>query len=121
TVDEMARKAIRILTDAAPAELEPALAASGGRVPWSRTLSSWEEEIVDAVRARRSNSHDLAGPAASVVLVDVTNASVDPANSGVMRVTRQLCSQLQGRKDLRLVFARWDVGAHTCRLLEPWQ
>lgn len=117
--DEMARKAIRLLTGSAPAELEPALLASSTRLPWSQTLGAWEDEIADAVRQRQAG--DSIPPPAQVLLVDVTNAAVDPANSGVMRVTRQLCERLQRRPDLRLVFARWDAGARTYRLLEPWQ
>ena len=42
------------------------------------------------------------------VLVDVTNAGVDEANSGVMRVTRRLLAELQKLDEINLVFIRWN-------------
>jgi len=125
STEEMARKAIRLLTGSAPAELAPAIAASAARVPWATTLTTWEAEIADAVRARRPGSGPAlthgGGTAPRTILVDVTNAAVDPANSGVMRVTRLLCARLQRQPQLRLVFARWDAWARTYRLLDPHQ
>ena len=56
-----------------------------------------------------------AGP--KTVLVDVTNASVDTANSGVMRVTRRLLGELQKLGNMNLIFIRWNGEHETYELL----
>lgn len=116
SVEDMIRKTIRILTDLAPTELMTALERSHHKFPWQRTLTQWEEEILSAVAHHRSGKPE-DDPAPRIILADVTNASIDPANSGVMRVTRQLFSCLQKQENLKLVFVRWDSCAHTYRLL----
>jgi glycosyltransferase involved in cell wall biosynthesis len=122
TAAEMARKAVRILAGAAPEGLTQALAASGGRLPWSSTFAAWEEEIVGAVQARRSGvgalSAPLSAPAPQLVLVDVTRMA---AEAGAMPGLRQLCAVLQERTDVRLVFAHWDAAAQAYRLLDAAQ
>ena len=121
SAEEMADKAIRLLTRLAPDEALRAVAASGGRHRWAETLGAWEAEIVDAAGAGRSVSNFAIAKAVRTVLVDVTNAAVDPANSGVMRVTRTLCARLQKNPALRLAFARWDAGSRAYRLLDASQ
>lgn len=48
------------------------------------------------------------------LIVDVTNSTRDPANSGVIRVTRCLCRELQRYADL--IFVVWDQKAN-CHVL----
>lgn len=48
----------------------------------------------------------MAGKRDIRIIVDVTNASKDPANSGVIRVTRRLCRELQWFVDP--LFVTWD-------------
>ncbi|HEY5302240.1 MAG TPA: glycosyltransferase [Acetobacteraceae bacterium] len=120
---EMADKAIRLLTKLAPAEVLAAVASSGGRHRWSDTMRAWEQEIADAADARRRVTPRIKATveAPRTVLVDVTNAAVDAANSGVMRVTRTLCGHLQKDPRLKLAFARWEAGSRTYRLLDGGQ
>ncbi len=81
------------------------------RRPWELTLSAWESEIVNLVSQRQTVVEQVSVEERSerrIVLVDVTNASLDPANPGVIRVVRRLCSELQGDDRLELVFAGWN-------------
>jgi hypothetical protein len=50
-----------------------------------------------------------AAPARRVLLVDCTNAAIDPANPGVIRVTRRLGHALQQDSELLPIFSRWDA------------
>ena len=113
---EMAAKLTRLLTgngvngSGAP-ELLPRFAEFRERRRWEFTLSAWESQIVNSVRERRNGGLQIAAaehPERRIVLVDVTNASLDPANPGVIRVVRRLCSELQYDDRLELVFAAWS-------------
>ncbi|MDD4254486.1 MAG: glycosyltransferase [Methanofollis sp.] len=68
---------------------------------WNRTIEEYDEVIRDLMA-------DGAGREAKslTIIVDVTNAVRDPANSGVIRVTRRMCKELQGYLDP--VFVVWD-------------
>jgi glycosyltransferase involved in cell wall biosynthesis len=59
----------------------------------------------------------VASEAPRLVLVDCTNSSVDPANPGVIRVTRRLCRALQDSAGTMPVFVRWDPDIDGYRLL----
>lgn len=77
-----------------------------------------EKETIDAVHVFRSTfTWEACANAlldefqkimikSSVVLIDVTNACHDTANSGVMRVTRKVAHYLQ--QELNTVFVLWD-------------
>ncbi len=124
TLNEMADKAVRLLTRLAPVQVVEAVAKSRERHLWINTLRAWEEEIVGAMEARHHSFPRVFGTMAKsqqTVLIDVTNGSIDPANSGVMRVTRTLCAHLQQQAHLRPIFARWDAWHRTYRLLDRHQ
>ncbi|MFC7738552.1 glycosyltransferase family 4 protein [Roseomonas sp. GCM10028921] len=124
TLDEMADKTVRLLTGLAPPQVGAAVAASGERHLWENTLRAWEEEIISAAEARQHPPQRVPASTSRswrTVLIDVTNAAVDPANSGVMRVTRTLCAHLQQQEHVRPAFARWDASHRTYRLLDGHQ
>ncbi len=62
---------------------------------WERVVKDYEDIFLG-----------LAEKKPLSIIVDVTNASRDPANSGVVRVTRRLGRDLQGR--LSPIFVVWD-------------
>lgn len=54
------------------------------------------------------------------MVVDVSQACCDTANSGVMRVTRRLCHHLQNCTNLEIVFSVWDSNLEAyCLPYEP--
>ncbi|WP_334820188.1 glycosyltransferase [Nostoc sp.] len=68
---------------------------------WETVIKKYCDYFENSVQTtqERSSNHPL-------LIVDVTNSCRDPANSGVIRVTRQLCRTLQNYYDL--VFVVWD-------------
>jgi glycosyltransferase involved in cell wall biosynthesis len=85
------------------------------RRQWQFTLSAWESQILNSVMERQTGVLQVSAekrPERRIVLVDVTNAALDPANPGVIRVVRRLSSELQYDDRLELVFAAWsrDLG-----------
>jgi len=52
-------------------------------------------------------------PVPALLLVDVTNSCRDPANSGVIRVTRRLCHALQNWLDPVFVVWNEELGTYT--------
>lgn len=99
--EQMADKAVRILAapPGSPAFPPEALARFREHFRWDRVF----REFLEALRP-------LTGAAALLghlrVLVDVTNATRDTANSGVIRVTRRLGRELQAIASP--VFVVWD-------------
>lgn len=61
---------------------------------WERVVGKYIDLIGEMGRLRKC------------VLIDVSNAAIDPANSGVIRVNRRLCRELQ--QFLEPVFVMWD-------------
>jgi len=111
---EMTAKLSSLLAGDGAPELLSRFAEFRERRQWQFTLSEWENQIVntaDAVRARCESSWQppvAEYPERRLILIDVTNASLDPANPGVIRVVRRLCSELQHDDRLELVFAAWN-------------
>jgi len=89
---------------------------------WEFTLAAWQEQIVQAASERQAEVAQVSAKSREerrIVLVDVTNASLDPANPGVIRVVRRLCSELQGDDRLELVFAGWNRDQGDYVFLDP--
>jgi glycosyltransferase involved in cell wall biosynthesis len=103
TIIEMATKANAVLTGKGlpQATLQPLYRQFREKFQWSATVQRYDE-LFARLAERSADNHDLA------IFVDVSNASRDPANSGVIRVTRRLCRQLQER--CRPQFVVWDRG-----------
>lgn len=100
TNEEMMGKACAVLRGS-PEACVPADAYEGFRryFRWDRVLEDCQQVIERVVSERQSLR----------VVLDVTCASIDPANTGVIRVTRQLARALQSRADV--CFVRWDDAA----------
>lgn len=94
---EMSAKVIRTLEGKKPFtdnEFDKICADYREIFTWKRCADRMAEEMQQAMLG------------ATVLFVDVTNACHDPANSGVMRVTRKLSRHLQER--MKTVFVLWD-------------
>lgn len=105
TIGEAAEKICRTVTDGAPGDLLDSLALADYRekFTWKRTLADYRAALAETIAAgpRRATPKRL-------LLIDVSNASRDTANSGVIRVTRRLSAELQRRSDIRVFFVFWD-------------
>ncbi|MDM0114691.1 glycosyltransferase [Variovorax sp. J22R133] len=121
--DDMASKAVRILREGWPPHIKVE-----GRLERFRSAFSWRATLIkyDEALARV-----LALPAVPIdvdaqrwleqlprlVIIDCTCSSIDPANPGVIRVTRRLCQALQQIRGIFPVFVRWDPALDYYRLL----
>ncbi|MDE1146827.1 MAG: glycosyltransferase [Azospirillaceae bacterium] len=115
---QMADKAKLLLgTDAERWPERPfrALARYSSRLPWSQTLDAWWREVVTL--AERADAPTPTGR--RLVLVDLSNSCQDPANSGVIRVSRQLTKRLQRHPGLDIVCVRWDRDRYSYSLINP--
>jgi glycosyltransferase involved in cell wall biosynthesis len=112
-IAEMTSKTIAILSSQVPINLETAFSTFRDRFRWERTLVAWETEIAALAsdRSEPGSKTTVWRDPRKIVVVDVTNAALDPANPGVIRVVRRLSAELQQREDLELVFAAWDGDA----------
>jgi glycosyltransferase involved in cell wall biosynthesis len=100
---EMANKAVEVLN-------------GKGLDRTSRTKSSekfhsmftWERATMEMARFLQDVVHNSSKKTSPPVelIIDVTNAARDSANSGVIRVTRRICRELQ--KYVTLLFVIWD-------------
>ncbi len=98
----------RLETPEQPLASPEQLAAYREQTRWVRAGAELEAVLLDVLERRRRTTP------AQVVVMDVTNASRDLANSGVVRVTRRLGRALQ---DLyRVQFVVFDEGAEAYRL-----
>jgi glycosyltransferase involved in cell wall biosynthesis len=97
---DMADKAARILAGTGPGEREmhDARRAFRRHFRWERVADEYEAVLRHLTQARH--------PRRLRILMDVTNAARDTANSGVVRVTRRLARELQPHCDL--VFGIWN-------------
>jgi glycosyltransferase involved in cell wall biosynthesis len=93
---EMASKACALLDGRGLADHErvSALRDFRARFTWTNTVNQLEALL-------QALTYTLPQ-----IVVDVSNAAIDPANSGVIRVTRRLCAELQ--KHCSPIFVIWD-------------
>jgi glycosyltransferase involved in cell wall biosynthesis len=117
--EEMTQKAVQILRRGPPS----AILRLGRydkfreRFRWLQTLNQWACEVEQLGASTKKS----APQGNRQVFVDVTNSSVDPGNSGVIRVTRRLCAHLADRNDIDLAFVAWSREQSTYTLLSPAQ
>jgi glycosyltransferase involved in cell wall biosynthesis len=118
-IAEMTEKALFILRNGLPSHI-----ATEQRFELFRTRFRWGDVIaryaavIERLAAAIPRCAQTA-PARRAVVVDCTNAAVDPANPGVIRVVRRLGQALQQHPDVLPVFARWDRSFGGYRLLTP--
>jgi glycosyltransferase involved in cell wall biosynthesis/cephalosporin hydroxylase len=105
-VADMAAKASEILRGGGPDEdaRRAALDRFRARFRWEAFTSTCASAFADLVAGRPLPA--VAGRRGGVVVVDVTKATRDPGNSGIIRVTRRVCRELQRR--VRVLFVVWD-------------
>ncbi len=113
-IAEAAAKIERTLAGNAPKSLfaPHAIAAFRDQFSWSRTLAAYHAIAEDMVAQRKT-----ARASDKLMLVDVTNASRDTANTGVVRVARRLSAELQRQEAARLVFVHWDAQSGVYRFV----
>ena len=68
---------------------------------WELVVERYEKALFNIIPSRIESA-----PSGIQILIDVTNSAHDPANSGVIRVTRSLCKALQGF--CNPIFVLWD-------------
>ena len=119
-ITEMSAKLVTVLQGNTPLDLAPRFVAFRQRRPWELTLRAWEDQIVDLAAETQVEVRESPYPSQSrrIVLADITNASLDPANPGVIRVTRRLSSELQRHPALEVVFAAWNADSGGYILLD---
>jgi glycosyltransferase involved in cell wall biosynthesis len=107
STEEMTSKAIEVLQwdDELPDWLNEVISAFQIQFTWKETLSRWHGEILSPSDQPYTNP---TGGRRRLVLIDVSNSARDPANSGVIRVTRRLSAGLQEQDDIDVIFVVWN-------------
>ena len=119
SVVEMADKAVRVLQG----DLPPHILAED-RFEQFRRRFRWEDAITqyaDVIEQLGNATPSSTLPSTStrrIILIDCTNAAIDPANPGVIRVTRRLGHALQDNAGLFPIFVRWDATLGAYRTLK---
>ncbi|MGH6985829.1 MAG: glycosyltransferase [Caulobacteraceae bacterium] len=115
---EMVERSRMMLSDRTFYEMHyaPALKAFSKRLRWADTLDAWLEQVQTLVSAP---SVVVRAPSRRLIIADVSNSVRDPANPGVIRVTRQLLRRLQKDHRFDVVFARWNAELHSYVPLPP--
>jgi glycosyltransferase involved in cell wall biosynthesis len=72
---------------------------------WQRVVDAYEQSLQTLLLTAKAPRRRM-GQQPPLLLIDVTNSCRDPANSGVVRVTRQLSRQIQQRLDP--IFVVWN-------------
>jgi glycosyltransferase involved in cell wall biosynthesis len=118
SLEEMADKAIALLQRGLPPHImaEDRFERFRRRFRWQEVIARYAETI-EALAGTASAQAARATPVRRVLLVDCTNASVDPANPGVIRVARRLGHVLQRHPELWPIFVRWDLSLGAYRTL----
>jgi glycosyltransferase involved in cell wall biosynthesis len=114
TLSEFTGKAAALLDGTEPASLK------GGdhverfrrRFRWRDVLDRWTEYVLLPPLPQIGGGRRL-------VLMDVSNSARDPANSGVVRVTRRLGAELQRLGEIDLAFVVWEPAWQDYALLSP--
>jgi glycosyltransferase involved in cell wall biosynthesis len=103
---DMAKKAVRILTEGVPATIvnRRRFECARERLGWTNTFAHWTAEIEALAKTRKPSIEQ----ARRLILIDVTNSGSDPSNSGVINVTRRLAARLSEDPELFVVFGIWD-------------
>ena len=117
-VGEMAEKAVRVLHGGLPPHIltEDRFQQFRKRFRWACAINQYADVIEDLSHAQPVSDAPPAIPR-RVVLVDCTSAAIDPANPGVIRVTRRLGHALQQHDELFPIFVRWDATLGAYRTL----
>ena len=113
SMDEMSYKAEKILKgDSLPKEIrEPAYDIFMRDFNWESVCKKYEDAFKNIAQNQLNNIKFIPSMKNRYeLIIDVTNATKDTANSGVMRVTRRLSSNLQ--KFINPIFVVWENGQY---------
>lgn len=99
---EMATKAVEVLRGGGIGEAGMAAAVESfkKRFSWQRTVALVHDELLRICAKNQNKAPRFQA------IIDVSNAVRDPANSGVMRVTRRVAREIQAR--VKSFFVIWD-------------
>ncbi|MBC7926954.1 MAG: glycosyltransferase [Bryobacteraceae bacterium] len=108
-IQELAAKCGEYLRGRGPSshEVDARLEVFKKQFTWESTIREYAEVVDDlasAAQTRRTSESQSGSP--GHIIIDVTNSTRDPANSGVIRVTRRIGKTLQSLADP--VFVVWD-------------
>ncbi len=102
-LDEMVKKSDAVLNGKyglSEQEYERALNKFKDFFTWDRAVSEYNDILFET-----NKLHDKKKEGINII-IDVTNSTKDPANTGVIRVTRRISRELQ--KYCEPIFVRWD-------------
>ncbi|QGM96092.1 glycosyltransferase family 4 protein [Methylocystis parvus] len=113
SVAEAAEKIERALTGRLPGRAfnQARIEDFRARFTWRRTNDAYRAQLLDAIAGKRKRERQ------KLLFVDVSNASRDTANSGVVRVARRLSARLQARDEAALFFVYWDIDRQDYRFV----
>lgn len=103
---EMLGKIRAVLDGNIPATVQPGYERWRSFFNWQRVVDEYEQYLQELLAKFPTAPRRRMGTELPLLLIDVTNSCRDPANSGVVRVTRQLSRQIQQRLDP--LFVVWD-------------
>jgi glycosyltransferase involved in cell wall biosynthesis len=111
---ELIAKAVALLDGTEPPHLKDVAYVERfrRRFRWRDVLDRWTEFVLLSPRSPPDAGRRL-------VLMDVSNSARDPANSGVVRVTRRLGAEIQRSDKIDLAFVAWDPTRQEYVLLPP--
>jgi glycosyltransferase involved in cell wall biosynthesis len=112
-IEDMGFKAAMILDRQSPPAPPGAYEKFQAEFTWARTVDCYIREIEGLKRPKGGEGQSPR------FVFDVTNSARDSANSGVVRVTRQLSAALQRAGELPILFVSWDHERKGYRLLWP--
>ena len=118
TIEEMTDKAVRLLQRGLPPHIiaEDSFELFRRRFRWQDVIAQYAE-VVEGLANMPSTSAVPIDSSQRVILIDCTNAAIDPGNPGVIRVARRLGHVLLQDAQLVPIFVRWDVTLSTYRIL----
>jgi glycosyltransferase involved in cell wall biosynthesis len=120
SIEEMAKKAGSLLRQGLPPHLRSAhrFEQFRERFRWEDVIARYVDLLEDLAVRPVARAVDRASTRRTL-LVDCTCASIDPANPGVIRVSRRLGRVLQQNPAFLPFFVRWDLELGTYRTLTP--
>jgi glycosyltransferase involved in cell wall biosynthesis len=104
-IDEMSTKAQELLVGRGPdsATISKSLAEFRSYFRWERAISEYNNALNELASRNDTRTNRLL----PLSVIDVSNSTIDPANSGVIRVTRRLSRELQ-EHGADPIFVIWD-------------
>jgi len=119
-ISDMAAKITTILETGTPSFLLPWLGSTyTAKRTWRQTTDQIMAQLITSNKVPFSVNFARQVDPTLLIFIDVTNSTLDPANSGVVRVTRRASSAIQeiAKNGLQIVFVVFDPSLSLFRLL----